>query len=145
MIMNKAFNAHMTINTTDMLSYKLLVHGTARVFKIEPWNSMKFHETARIITIWKHKFPWTPMDFYSISNFQLSMTPMVPWNPMHPISLQWRHSGRDGVSNHQPHRCLLNRFLKRGPKKTQKLRVTGFCARISPVAGEFPAQLTSNA
>ena len=23
-------------------------------------------------------------------------------------SLWWRHNGRDGVSNHQPHHCLLN-------------------------------------
>ena len=28
------------------------------------------------------------------------------------ISLQWRHNGRDGVSNHQPHDCLLNRFIR---------------------------------
>ena len=26
-------------------------------------------------------------------------------------SLQWRHNGRDGVSNHQPHDCLFNRLL----------------------------------
>ena len=26
----------------------------------------------------------------------------VPW------PLQWRHNGRDSVSNHQPHGCLLN-------------------------------------
>ena len=24
------------------------------------------------------------------------------------MPLQWRHDGRDGVSNHQPHNCLLN-------------------------------------
>ena len=24
--------------------------------------------------------------------------------------LQWRHNGHDGVSNHQPHDCLLNRY-----------------------------------
>ena len=28
-------------------------------------------------------------------------------------ALQWRHNGRDGVSNHQPHDCLLNRFFRR--------------------------------
>ena len=27
-------------------------------------------------------------------------------------SLQWRHNERDGVSNHQPHDCLLNRLFK---------------------------------
>ena len=26
--------------------------------------------------------------------------------------LQWRHNERDGVSNHQPHDCLLNRLFK---------------------------------
>ena len=25
-------------------------------------------------------------------------------------SLRWRYNGRDGVSNHQPHDCLLNRY-----------------------------------
>ena len=29
------------------------------------------------------------------------------------FSLQWRHNGRDSVSNHQPHDCLLNRLLRR--------------------------------
>ena len=40
-------------------------------------------------------------------------------------SLQWRQNGRDSVSNHQPHDCLLNGLF------------TG--------AGEFPAQMASNA
>ena len=29
------------------------------------------------------------------------------------LALQWRHNEGDGVSNHQPHDCLLNRF--KGP------------------------------
>ena len=33
-------------------------------------------------------------------------------------SLQWRHNGRDGVSNHQPHYCLLNRLFRLRTKKT---------------------------
>ena len=32
------------------------------------------------------------------------------------LSLQWRHNGRDGVSNHQPHDCLLNRLFGRRSK-----------------------------
>ena len=27
-------------------------------------------------------------------------------------ALQWRHNERDGVSNHQPHDCLLTRLYK---------------------------------
>ena len=56
------------------------------------------------------------------------------------ISLQWRNDGRGGVSNHQPHHCLLNRLFRRRSKKASKLRITGFA-----VTGEFPAQMASNA
>ena len=49
--------------------------------------------------------------------------------------LRWRHNGRDNVSNHQSHHCLLNRLFRRRSKKTSKLRVTV----------EFPAQMASNA
>ena len=60
-------------------------------------------------------------------------------------TLRWRHNSRDSVSNHQPHDCLLNRLFRRRSKKTSKLRVTGLCAGNSPVTGEFPAQMASNA
>ena len=53
-------------------------------------------------------------------------------------SLQWRHNGHDGVSNHQPHEFLLNLLFRRRSKKTSKFRVTGLCAGNSPVTGEFP-------
>ena len=43
-------------------------------------------------------------------------------------SLLWRHDKHDGVSNHQPHDCLLNRSFRRRSKNTSKLRVTGLCA-----------------
>ena len=60
-------------------------------------------------------------------------------------ALLWRHNGHDGVSNHQPHECLLNRLFRRKSKKTSKLRVTGLCVGNSPGTGEFPAQMASNA
>ena len=60
-------------------------------------------------------------------------------------SLRWRYNGRDSVSNHQPHHCLLNRLFRRRSKKTSKLRVTGLCVGNSPGTGEFPAQMVSNA
>ena len=58
-------------------------------------------------------------------NFQI-----VPWRSGHP--LQWRHNDHDGVPNHQPHDCLLNRLFRRRSKKTSKLRVTGLCVGSSP-------------
>ena len=47
-------------------------------------------------------------------------------------SLRWRHNDQDGVSNHQPHGCLLNRLFRRRSNKTSKLRVTGLCVGNSP-------------
>ena len=50
-----------------------------------------------------------------------------------------------GVPNYQPHDCLLNRLFRHRSKKTSKLHVTGLCAGNSPMTGEFPAQMVSNA
>ena len=61
------------------------------------------------------------------------------------LTLQWRHNGHDSVSNHQPHDCFLNRLFRHRSNKTSKLRVTGLCVGNSPEAGEFPAQMASNA
>ena len=47
-------------------------------------------------------------------------------------SLHWRHNDHDGVSNHQPHGCLLNRLFRRRSKKKSKLRVTGLGVGNSP-------------
>ena len=46
-------------------------------------------------------------------------------------SLQWRHDERDGVSNHQPHDCLLNRLFKAQIKENIK------APRYWPLWGEF--------
>ena len=59
-------------------------------------------------------------------------------------TLQWRHHEHRGVSNHQPHDCLLNHLFRRRSKKTSKLCVTGLCEGNSPVTDEFPAQRASN-
>ena len=56
-------------------------------------------------------------------------------------ALRRRHNGHDGVSNHQPHHCLLNRLFGCRSQKTSKIRVTGLCAGKSPGTGEFPAQI----
>ena len=55
-----------------------------------------------------------------------------PCSTLH--TLQWRHNEHDGVSNLQPHHCLLNRLFGRWSKNTSKLRV-----------GNSPTQMASNA
>ena len=49
---------------------------------------------------------------------------------MYNWSLQWRHNECDGISNHQPHDCLLNCISRCGSKKTSKLHVTGLSEGI---------------
>ena len=60
------------------------------------------------------------------------------------VALLWRHNGRDSVSNHQPHDCLLNRLFRRRSKKTSKLCVTGLCAGNSPWTGKCFHLITSS-
>ena len=46
------------------------------------------------------------------------------------ISLQWRHNERDGVSNHQPRDCLLNRSSGIDRRKHQSSTSLAFVPRI---------------
>ena len=41
-------------------------------------------------------------------------------------SLQWRHNGCDGISDHRHLGCLLNRLFRRESKKTSKLCITAW-------------------
>ena len=61
------------------------------------------------------------------------------------LKLQWHHNERDGFSNHRRLDCFLNRLIRRRPMKTSKFRFTGLCDGTSPVTGEFPTQMVSNA
>ena len=77
-------------------------------------------------------------------DFGVVIYPGAP-NPAYRETLQWRHNERNGVSNHRPRDCLLNRLFRRRSDKTSKLRATGRCEGNSTVTGEFPAQRASNA
>ena len=81
-----------------------------------------------------------PLEFRELSHWRQQY--VVIW--MDDVCpLQWRHNGREGVSNHHSHGCLLNRISRSRSKKKSKLRVTGLCEGNSPVSGEFPAQMAN--
>ena len=83
--------------------------------------------------------------FYTDVKYRIvNMVTCVLWRLLWIKTLQWRHNGLDGVSNHQPDQCLLIRLFRRRSKKTSKLRVTGPCVGNSPGTGEF-SQMASNA
>ena len=46
------------------------------------------------------------------------------------ITLRWRHNGRDYVSNHQPHDCLLNRLSYANQRKHQSSASLAFVRGI---------------
>ena len=63
----------------------------------------------------------------------------TPMGVIPQVTLRWRHNDHAGVSNHQPHGCLLNRLFRLKSKITSKLRVTGLCADKWPVTRKmFP-------
>ena len=53
-------------------------------------------------------------------------------------SLRWRHNGHDGVSNHQPHHCLLNRLFGCRSKKHQSSASLAFVRGIHRGPVNFP-------
>ena len=59
-------------------------------------------------------------------------------------SSQWRHNGRDGVSNHWRLDGFLNHLFRRRSKNTSKFRITGLCEGNPTVTGGFPSKNASN-
>ena len=57
-------------------------------------------------------------------------------------TLQWRHNGRDGISNNQRLACLLNRLFRHSSKKTSKLRVTDLYEGNLPMNSPHKRPLT---
>ena len=61
-------------------------------------------------------------------------------------SLQWRHNGRDGVSNHQRLDCFLSRLFRRRSKKHQSSASLAFVRGIHrwPVNSPHKGPVTRN-
>ena len=97
--------------------------------------------TARVARGWLPPWPSPSELFQMHAAWYISIYSWLVIN----ITLQWRHNEGVGVSNLQPHDCLLNGLFRRRSKKTSNLSVTGLCAANSPVTGEFPTQRASNA
>ena len=107
----------------------------------------RFDDMAWIKITKVHKCIYCDLFFrlWTIGNISGFNHLWIPEDLHQPSPLRWRHNGRDGVSNHQPHDCLLKRLFRCRSKKTSKLRVTGLCAGNSQGTDGFPAQKASNA
>ena len=95
-----------------------------------------FANSQLICTYCRVKFDWLGY-FNFVSNVCYTHVVLIPTWPIsaslalgRSYALLWRHNGRDSISNHQPHDCLLKRLFRRRSKITSKLRVTGLCGGI---------------
>ena len=86
-----------------------------------------------VVTVLKIWFIFFSLVYYDYSGklnwllyvFYMSRYLCIPFTKMHTqvrcasslFVLQWRHNGSNGVSNHQPHDCLLNRLFSNRWKK----------------------------
>ena len=105
-------------------------------------NDDEYMLTTNIIyTETQRSSEWLP---YSRHWRRWSLPSATPYAGLIDSTLR-RDNERHGVSNHQLHDCLLNCLFRHRSKKTSKLRVTGLCAGNSPVTGEFPTRVASNA
>ena len=71
--------------------------------------------------------------------------PLMVWNlcTVFVFSLHWRHNDHGGVSNHQPHGCLLNSLFRHRSKENTKAPCHWpLCGEFTG-NGEFPAQRAS--
>ena len=60
-----------------------------------------------------HWLIWERSEWISWIDENVWSMPFLVWS----MPLQWRHNGRDSVSNQQPHDCLLNRLFRRSHRK----------------------------
>ena len=93
--------------------------------RFETWWTIGHHMRAGMREIWDTMSHWPPYESWYEGGLRHDEPLATIWEL---VSLHQRHNDHDGVSNHQPHHCLLNRLFRRRSKKTSKLRVTGLCA-----------------
>ena len=108
------------------------------------WFTIIIAFAVKVRLIISSRFQYVTAGMVSITLLTISQSEAT-FDETYHLSLQWRHNGRDSVSNHQPHHCLLNGLFRRRSKKTSKLRVTGHLCGEFTGPGEFPAQMASNA
>ena len=102
------------------------------------WMVRRFSETKSLLYIPHYMFYhyplwWTSHKMNGIDNTNISLKKSfdVTHETKQDRTFKRCHNGRDSVSNHQPHDCLLNRLFRRRYKKTWKLRVTGLCGQMA--------------
>ena len=69
--------------------------------------------------LWKNTIMRLSEAIIRLEQICLILHAVAPLIEIRSVTLIWRHNGRDGVSNHQPHDCLLNRYSGADQRKHQ--------------------------
>ena len=115
------------------LKFRLIIHCATESMA----NGYGSYLSLQVMLIWKSTI-------FHLMNCPLLHQIFLQQDKFH-HPLQWPHNERGGVSNHQPHDCLLKCSFRCRSTKTSKLHITDLCEGNSPFTGEFPAQRASNA
>ena len=126
-------------NLTSVLPINSFIYSSMllSVFTRQLISGISLHRNVWIVTIYQCiSSLYKNTAFIYKHKFQLSSGHANDCSFLHLLSsetLQWHHTGRDGVPNHHPRDCLLKRLFRRRSKKASKFCVTGLCAWNSPV------------
>ena len=93
-------------------------------------NNLKFEKKIETNVVSGLRSQYHSMYHITSHRATVIMTNVVLCCHYSAITLQWRHNGLDGVSNHRRLDCLFNRLFKRRSNKTSTLRITAFVRRI---------------
>ena len=109
-------------------------------------NTTAFDSIQSFFVVDVYVVYWSPLYFntkwQSVHKERVITTKLRFLSPSLKHPLHWRHNGCDGVSNHQPHDCLLSRLVMRRSQKTPKLCVTGFSRGNWPVNSPHKGPVT---
>ena len=107
-----------------LLTIRLYCSASITVYVISLWIGddimpgyaikKKIHHIFR----WVHLGDWWFHTKYCVAG--MNNITVTIWNCDKTFTVQWRHSERDGVSNHGRFECLLNRFLSAYQRKHQR-------------------------
>ena len=119
------------------------------------WPQFAFGLGLHLILVFHHKcveqcisIPWyTSLSCNTSCAYKwlpITICAVSLWRHSNTTSLHWRHNDHDGVSNHQPHGCSLNRFQTQIKENIKAPRHWPLCGEFTGT-GEFPAQRASYA
>ena len=97
-----------------LVKYRTLYHGVSGVCEM----LTQFRQTKCILHDIGTDWTWLPYGYRPFIRLGAQI------GQFHGRTLRWRHNEWDGVSNHQPHDCLLNRLSGRRSEKTSKPRAS---------------------